>query len=667
MYQIYTKLILFLVVFGVLSSGMLIRKHDEDSTPGAGSLTAAFTATQIQGSTCVAPCAVHYDATATNDTDYTREFHTHHFKVDCGIAAAGKTPGTWGPTGYSTDIDIGAIGGCWYTEPGTYTQTLTVTAPDGETDTDTETVTVTDPATEFAGAGEAVCIADGATPTAGDVDGCPAHATVFLDLDSFTDLEDALDGGSAEIDNVGSGAKRAIYLRGGDTFPMGTVLALYRGNTNPGLITSYGTGCAIISNASGFVFSAGHGWTIDNICYSPSTNTVTGFLQRPTNTPITGMTLSRIDASGTLAGLVDGNTGGADGNRNDLWAIIATTYDKTATTTGGESSLIMINRAERLLAFGNDWDINNLAANSFGYRFNGLARSAIKNNRHEGSGSTGNERNPIQIRVDDVNPSEFNIVADNILGTAASNAIRACPDDECTLCPASTCTAGTCAGGSQVGVECGTVDNENLIIERNFVYVDNEVAFLGSGLSNVFQLQAGDVTVRNNVVVATGAPDASLTFVTRPESSWGTENKDNIHVFNNTFHGVNTRTGSDTYITGCATGIGCEARGNLFHLPNKSSSETLVAAEYTASDNGRDRQASGDNYTGSPFFGADLACDATATISAQASASAAEFQLCATPITGGEDPIDSGFAGAVLDEFDRDLRSGTISKGAWEN
>jgi len=668
---------------------------------GGTTVTASITADEIQGSTCVAPCAVHYDATATDDTDLTREFHSLHYEVECGIADAAETPGTWAPTGNSRDYSYGAVGLCFYTEPGAYTMTLSATAPDGDSDTATDTVTVVAAEDVFDGSNETCCIANGATPSAG-ANGCPAEATIVAD--SSGDLDAVLNGGACDVGNS-TGAKRAVYLRGGDTFTASATIPLERGDTLPGLITSYGTGQATIANTTSYAFTSGHGWTLHNLAYVPANDSTNGFINRPSNTAIDGVTLYDIDATGAVAGLVDANTGGAAGNKNTRWAIVGTTYNKTATTsaTGCSgtpcTSLVVFGRFSQGHYKGNDWDINNITRNEFVTRSNGFDHGSITENRMEGAGNSAtcsfsggacsaatgytcpllnactgggtctanvcvggsadgadcdtcasNNRNPIQIRVDDSTPSEYNVVADNILGSNGSNVIRTTVDDE----------AGT-----------GTVENQHTVFERNFIYIDEEEIPLADP-TNMFQVQGGDFTIQSNVLDLTGIPNGGLGVVNAATISGTPTNDNNVHVYNNTIYNATAHTATDTYFAGCSGGTGCEAIGNLFYMPNKSGSETIAAAGYTtATDNSRDRQASGDNYTGCPFYGSDDTCDATCTLSAQGSTDALEFITCGTPITGGESPVDTGLDfsaetdGGPVDDFGRDLRT-TYDKGAWD-
>src|SRR5512134_2033309 len=128
--------------------------------------TARFTASPVQGAACVAPCAVHLDATATTSTDHARPFHELDYTWECGEPTAGLWPTRLGG---DKNRPRGPISGCIYDTPGTKTIRLTVREPDGQTSTTTSTVTVAAPLAQY-GASNIWCFRAGAT---GDFRGCP--------------------------------------------------------------------------------------------------------------------------------------------------------------------------------------------------------------------------------------------------------------------------------------------------------------------------------------------------------------------------------------------------------------------------------------------------------------------------------------------------------------
>jgi hypothetical protein len=135
---------------------------------------AQFRATPVQGDPCVAPCAVHFDAigdgaSATTDPVFSREFHTLLFEWDFGDPDAG----TWSLTGADKDRALGAIAGHLYTAPGTYSVTLTVTNPVGETSVAEAEVEVADPDVVFGGSGT-WCFANSGVPGGAGSEACPS-------------------------------------------------------------------------------------------------------------------------------------------------------------------------------------------------------------------------------------------------------------------------------------------------------------------------------------------------------------------------------------------------------------------------------------------------------------------------------------------------------------
>src|SRR4030095_1717708 len=85
--------------------------------------TARFTATPVQQPVCAAPCAVHLAARASDDPQYTRDFHVLDYEFSCGIQEAGRVVGTWQDNA-SMDVAVGPMTGCGYRDPGTYTARL---------------------------------------------------------------------------------------------------------------------------------------------------------------------------------------------------------------------------------------------------------------------------------------------------------------------------------------------------------------------------------------------------------------------------------------------------------------------------------------------------------------------------------------------------------------
>jgi PKD repeat protein len=181
----------------------------------------------------VAPLPVFFDATGTTATDTTRPFQDLFFYWDFGDTNAGNWQATDGSaTGKSKDRAIGGVAAHIYENPGTYTVTLTIVAPDGSTATETTTITVSDPDDVFADT--TVCISNDTDHT-----GAPDGATL---VNNITDFD-------AELATQLAAGKRRILFKRGDTFTASTTSTV--NVTGPGLIGAYGSGAKPIIQNSG--------------------------------------------------------------------------------------------------------------------------------------------------------------------------------------------------------------------------------------------------------------------------------------------------------------------------------------------------------------------------------------------------------------------------------
>lgn len=213
-------------------------------------VAARFTATPMQP-TCVAPCTVHFDATASTAVDYPGDISQVAFfewtfgDPNSGIWELGSNAGA------SRNLDTGVIAGHLYNEPGTYTVVLRVTSPDRDSGSVTHTVTVADPDVFFAGT-QTVCIAPSGTPGGAGFEDCPVQtAAQHLVLPPGADFNAALTGPVCNADS----AKRRCLLRAGETYFASSTTTLTSAGTQ-GLIGRFGAGA-------------------DPVIEGPSTNTTT--------------------------------------------------------------------------------------------------------------------------------------------------------------------------------------------------------------------------------------------------------------------------------------------------------------------------------------------------------------------------------------------------------
>lgn len=187
----------------------------------ADTLTARMTAAR---KSCVAPCYVHFDATASTSKETTQPFHEIDYRWNFDDPGAGvwKQGARAGVSSRNEQLS-GAVAGHIYETPGKYRPSVTMT--DGvSTATVSETITVLDPDEVFAGA-ETSCFS-----AVGDFDGCPRGANRVTAGDLTTIVA------AAKKDN----AVRRLLLRRGEVFKVSAMAQLTV--DGPGLIGAFGAG-----------------------------------------------------------------------------------------------------------------------------------------------------------------------------------------------------------------------------------------------------------------------------------------------------------------------------------------------------------------------------------------------------------------------------------------
>ncbi|MBJ22491.1 MAG: hypothetical protein CL933_24030 [Deltaproteobacteria bacterium] len=183
-------------------------------------------------SSCVAPCAIFFDARATSDADLQawQAFVDLNYSWDFGDPDSGS----WGEGARATtsdrlsrNMDTGFVAGHVYENPGTYRATLDVS--DGTNiSTRTFDVTISSPETVWSGS-NTVCIANGSTPIAGS-NGCPAGAVVMNSGDFDLAIR------THDCDDL---ARRCLFRRG-DAFAAESEVSMT--TSGPTLIGAYGSG-----------------------------------------------------------------------------------------------------------------------------------------------------------------------------------------------------------------------------------------------------------------------------------------------------------------------------------------------------------------------------------------------------------------------------------------
>lgn len=168
----------------------------------------------------VAPLLVHFQAGDLLDPEDSEPFLNNHYRWDFGDPAGGN----WGTDGKSRNTASGGITAHVYDTPGTYTVSLMVRTLDGREGGDSTTITVIDPETVYAGS-NTVCISDN-----GDFTGAPAGARLLTETNMTV---------------IASHAKagiRILFRRGGHWTAGDIGTTAWHGNTGPVTLGAFGPG-----------------------------------------------------------------------------------------------------------------------------------------------------------------------------------------------------------------------------------------------------------------------------------------------------------------------------------------------------------------------------------------------------------------------------------------
>lgn len=184
-----------------------------------GEVTARFSASRLS---CVAPCVVFFDASASTAVSTSAPFHELFYQWEFGDSGSG----TWQISGKSRDADSGPLASHLYETAGTKTVRLSVVDRNGRMGFATETVTIQDANSVFSGT-NTICVSS-TSPTA-NFDGCPQGAQQ-LTTNSI-----------ATINGLVSPGKR-ILLRRGRSWSGSTALRI--ASQGPGIVGAFGDGVA---------------------------------------------------------------------------------------------------------------------------------------------------------------------------------------------------------------------------------------------------------------------------------------------------------------------------------------------------------------------------------------------------------------------------------------
>ena len=225
---------------------------EPDAAPASSTIEAR--ARVVGETTCVAPCAVFFDATETQYSGHSEDdkFLGLEYSWDFGDPDSGfwqegaRARGNRPP---SRNHEFGFVAVHVYERPGSYRVSLRVSDAEGSDALDMPLLlTIRDPTEQWPGS-QTVCIASSSLPVAGS-DGCPLGAAVFQDSDFNRSVELHC--------RLHSASTRCLF-RGGDRFSSNTRSRI--GNPGPAMIGSYGNGRARIDATGSRVLQPEHGST----------------------------------------------------------------------------------------------------------------------------------------------------------------------------------------------------------------------------------------------------------------------------------------------------------------------------------------------------------------------------------------------------------------------
>lgn len=585
------------------------------AAPPQASITASVFGDDAVGQDCVAPCFVFFNAQASSDLESTREFHELDYRWNFGDPNSG-TLRTGGPA----NTTRGPLAGHMYETPGSYTVSLEVADPDGQTHSTTRSITVQDPVSFFAGA--TYCVSRGNSFGSW----CPAGAT---QLGNQANLNDSLHA-TPNVD----GAQVWVVLNCGETWQTSGAIRLNRGTT-PGLISARANGGARcttpphIHYGDDSGFQSSQSWTVSGLLMD-GPNTVGGYEAAFNLGGSDGFVVHRtrvIEASGSTVKIT-----GAPGNRVAVWG---STLEMSA--NGDETGSNMY-WAGRNLAVMNSL-IDNHEKAEFNMRFAGAIDVVVSDSEWIRPGYDSG-RNSIQLRGTDpeVTQNGRAVFRRNLFvshGNSFAPFLRVCRDQGCNA-PGPT----------------GPTSMENILIENNHMRYDRPA--IRTPNFGLVTIQAGEVTVRNNTfdLRGQGSTGNSAVLCNVIDEPNGGGSYDNVHCFNNTIYSGDP---TDMGVTLCnaTVGTGHRCANNLVYLPNSSRTSNPVNGNW---------QSGGNVYaTSSPFaLGNNLGTRYQSTGS--------EFALAPSDNSAADRGIDvhSTFANSVLLDWQENCRQGAVDVGAFE-
>lgn len=503
--------------------------------PGGGtSLTADFSVVAIQGTNPIAPCPVLVNGLATDDTDYTEDFHV----LDCTYSFGDPGQGSWqrgaaADSGLAWDknVERNLIAGHMYNDPGQYTIQLFCTAPDGDIDTHQEVFNCGDPETVI-GTSDTYCFRAGAT----DWTGCPLDCA---GADAARCIEDA---DVSEIVANCEGTDNLCYLRGGDTFTQTETLNLGGDEALPTFLTAFGTGNAILQQDCGLcdespgngqfnAFALSEGSMVSRIQYDADPNCEDAFevldcigsgdpyaccgTNPQRGCPECGfaasLTNDHIVIADSVVNDITGVCHGTEITHVEGHAFVNLLCNMTTVDMGDQMAGGSFTNTTNQLMMGNIYDNNGVA--EFPSRNRGKQGGSLPfvcgvdqscyqvyahndfldpdDGKCEGDDLPAPACDPLEsIDTDTRNGLQLRGPA---WGVVIDNVIESNSNDIMSICE----TNSGCGGADQV-------DNHDWIVAHNLMRRDQENGEEFSLLSGAVRIQGSKVTVRNNVIDGRG-------------------------------------------------------------------------------------------------------------------------------------------------------------------
>lgn len=491
----------------------------------------------------VAPMAVHFWADVPASSPENMPFHDYEYSWNFGDS----TSETWGTSGKAKNTDKGPVAAHVYETPGTYTATLSVRNATGVVDTQTFTITVQDPNTVFAGT-KTTCIS-----TTADFTGCPAGAAQVTssDLSSLAGYTDA---------------GERVLLRRGSTWTVSSQ-PNFPSNAGPVHIGAFGTctspdelgSCSnaptINLNTTFLNGSLKQDWRLTDIKFVGAGNPFEG------GRNIKNTLALRLNVSG--GGSINSTADRANDSEwiEGLFVVSSRVINETVMTWIGGEKLVMMGNihgstgttSSHIIRIWQSYQgvfSHNVAygagQNMHALKFHGPKTPPHPDNYmmigdYATTGSTG-------LR----NPSQFNVMANNIFGGGGSWTVGIGPQDR--------------------------VSDERLqdiIFEKNRILADYRNQ---STTALALNLIARYTSVRNNVMVGTGLVSEFVGINAYNDGIvFNSGNIIGLSILNNTFYS-NTAHSGEFYGMRLHNPSVYEAivRNNLVSAPNALSTKTVI-------------------------------------------------------------------------------------------